>query len=213
MLRNTILNVWGFDAVGQIVTWISQSQGVEKVKTGRIEAFVPAFDHPRKYFNPEAIGVKKTRLKFDLIPTQNARYIVAVPRNPDAPDPYSPENVDYYAPKAKWFEGEVGRRPLRSIYTVVLYVLPPGADPTKVEGDPFDGWTGIQSADTARYVGMLQIKKNRQTLAPYDIRLVVYEDRYRPTRGKPVILVRKMVEEEIIKGEQLETLKNILSSS
>lgn len=104
--RNTVLTVTGFDAVGQIVTWVSQAQGTAKVKTGRIEAFVPANEDYRRYFDPEKKGIKKSRIKFDYTVALNPRYIVAVPRNPDAPDPYAPDNVDYYAPLASWFEGK-----------------------------------------------------------------------------------------------------------
>lgn len=60
--------------------------------------FVPAGQDPRKVW-PEAKQVKEGHIKFDMRPTRNDRYIVAVPR------PNSRTGiVDYYAPVARWLE-------------------------------------------------------------------------------------------------------------
>lgn len=106
LAKTTVLTKTGLDAIGEIVTWASQAQGTTKVKTGRIVAYVPAHEDYRRYFDPDKVGAKKSHVKFDYPIAQNARYIVAVPRNPNAPDPYAPGKVDYYAPLARWFEGK-----------------------------------------------------------------------------------------------------------
>lgn len=85
-------------ASGTTVSWESQSWGVTKKKTGSVVVFVPAGQDPREIW-PEASQVKKSHIKFDMRPSRNDRYIVAVPR------PNSRTGVvNYYAPVAKWLQ-------------------------------------------------------------------------------------------------------------
>lgn len=61
---------------GDKVTWVSQAQGVDKIKTGTVIAIVPS-KFPAKTLLPD--GVKKSHIKFDVDRGTNERVLVAVP--------------------------------------------------------------------------------------------------------------------------------------
>ena len=63
--------------VGKEVSWVSQSQGSEKRKTGKVLAIVPVKASAKKLI-PET--AKKSHVKFDVnISLTNERVLVAVP--------------------------------------------------------------------------------------------------------------------------------------
>ena len=77
--------------IGQTVTWTSQSQGVQKTKTGIIIAIVEPNQDAAKFL-PE--GLPPSRFKGQQF-SRYRRALVAVPRQ-------SGNGCDYYAPRPDW---------------------------------------------------------------------------------------------------------------
>lgn len=83
--------------IGSQVTWISQSLGCEKEKTGKIIAVVSKGENAKQFIPSTA---KKSHVKFDVAESKYDRVLVAVPAGKDG------QITHYYCPLRSVLESQ-----------------------------------------------------------------------------------------------------------